>query len=58
MDKGVKISLGSEAKIIQEIRHKRGHWGNHGNGDNGWIGYLVVVGICLVSFLFIVCLSN
>lgn len=52
MDKEAKISLGSEAKIIQEIRHRSGHWGKHGNGDNGWIGYIIVLGICLVAFLF------
>ena len=54
MDKAPNITLGSEATVIGKARHRAGHWGNHGNGDNGWVGYLIVVGIFMVSFLFLI----
>lgn len=57
MDDVGKIGLGEEARIIQKVIHKRGHWGSHGNGDNGWIGYVIVFAIVIVSFLFLILLS-
>jgi len=57
MDKRAKILLVCEARIIQEIQHERGHWGSLGNGDNGWIGHIIVLGICIVSILFTIVLS-
>ncbi len=53
MGKKVKISLGTAAFIIQKCVYNKGHWGNHGNKDNGWIGYVIVLGIMIVSFLFL-----
>ena len=36
-----------------------GYWGRHGaKGSGGWIGYAVIVGIFIVSFITIVLLAK
>lgn len=35
-------------------KHRSGYWDNHGNSDNGWLGYLIVFGIFIVSFFILI----
>jgi len=42
---------GSNANIVAILTHLRGHWGNRGKGDKGWLVYIVVAGIAIVAFL-------
>ena len=58
MSNEAKISIGSEARIIQKVMYKRGFWGKHGNNDNGWIGYFIVFGIFIVAFGFTLIINN
>lgn len=57
MDRSKKIEIGEEATRIQIAIYKGKHWGNHGNDDNGWIGYVIVAGIFVSSFSFLVVFS-
>lgn len=41
-----------------EKKHQHGYWGNHGNKNGGCLGYIIVAGIIIVAFLFLLILHK
>ena len=55
MSRTTKIKPRYHSCLMGIEKNKAGYWGNHGVSDNGsWMGYIIVFGILIVSFFFIV----
>ncbi|NQX99148.1 MAG: hypothetical protein HRT73_14910 [Flavobacteriales bacterium] len=60
MGRSKKIKLINSYSCFMGIeKNCVGYWGRHGaKGSGGWIGYAVIVGIFIVSFITIVLLAK